>query len=944
MKSRIMKWFPVAAFSGDEETRQKAQVLHTITVAGILLSGLMIPVLWFSPENRVGNVIVDAVLFISLLLLQFLLRRNKVELTARAIIVLTFLWVTIASIAQGTIRSPVTSLYILVVIMASQFFKLRGIVVSTIASSLAILGLILAETAGLLPQPESTVTLTNWITYTIAILLTGFLAFYNTELTRNSLQRAEKEISERKAIEMELKILSRAVEQSPESIVITNLDGSIEYVNPSFTRVTGYTLEEAIGQNPRILKTDRTPEGTHVRLWDTVTAGKEWRGEFINRKKDGAFYTESAIISPITNPEGITTHYLAIKEDITERKRVEEALRETTESYRLLSENISDVIWILDMTTGKFRYVSPSVERLRGFSVEEVLTQTMLEAVVPDSLNSLMEKMPSRMKLFEQGQKISYIDELAQPCKEGSIVWTETKSIFQINETNGHLEVYGVSREINDRKRNQDLLQARLNLLELSAGRTLDEFLGTALDKIADFTGSVIAFFHFVEPDQKTLCLQAWSTRTLREFCKAEGKGMHYGIDTAGVWVDCVRQRMPIIHNDYASLPNRNGLPPGHAAVLRELVVPVYRNDRVVAILGVGNKPLDYNDKDVEGVSYLADVVWEIGLHKEAEQNLNEAHSRLNLLSQNLEDAGLIVYTRDADDKLHFEYLSSSMEALTGVKVEDAMRDSEALTSNILPEYRVQIREKLKESAQSLEQFRMEIQQRHAVTKQVRWLLLTFTPRKRPNGSTVWYGFQMDVTDRKRNEQAIEKANEQLRLDMDKIEQLQAELREQTLRDPLTGLYNRRYMSETISREMARSDREKSPVSFIMADIDHFKTINDLHGHQTGDRFLVEIAGLLKDNARSSDIVCRYGGEEFLLMLPGATTDDAARRAEELRQKIANLLVRQNGNDLKVTMSLGVSTFPEHGCDATDVIGKSDKALYLSKAAGRNRVTVWHSS
>jgi light-regulated signal transduction histidine kinase (bacteriophytochrome) len=132
-----------------------------------------------------------------------------------------------------------------------------------------------------------------------------------------------------------------------------------------------------------------------------------------------------------------------------------------------------------------------------------------------------------------------------------------------------------------------------------------------------------------VEKDEKSLILQAWSTRTVSEFCRAEGKGMHYNIDQAGVWVDCVRHRRPVVHNDYGSLPHRKGLPEGHAPVFRELVVPVIKNERMVAVLGVGNKPVDYTQEDVEIVSFLADVAWEIVERKRMEEALQQMNERL---------------------------------------------------------------------------------------------------------------------------------------------------------------------------------------------------------------------------------------------------------------------------------------------------------------------------
>lgn len=165
------------------------------------------------------------------------------------------------------------------------------------------------------------------------------------------------DISHHKDAENKLRQLSRAVEQSPVSIVITDTNGSIEYINPRFTQVTGYTLEEALGQNPRILKTDMTSPETHQQLWDTITAGREWHGEFVNRKKNGDIYFESASISPILDAQGNITHYVAVKEDITERKLAEERIR-------LLQVELREQA-IRDPLTGLYnrRYLNEVLER-----------------------------------------------------------------------------------------------------------------------------------------------------------------------------------------------------------------------------------------------------------------------------------------------------------------------------------------------------------------------------------------------------------------------------------------------------------------------------------------------------------------------------------------------------------------------------------------------------
>ena len=150
-----------------------------------------------------------------------------------------------------------------------------------------------------------------------------------------------------KRTNMQLARLSAAVEQSPASIVITDTAGNIEYVNPRFTEITGYSLEEALGKNPRILKTKMTPPETHRELWETIRAGKVWRGEFVNRKKNGELFYEHASVSPITDSQGNITNYLAVKENITEKKKAEEALRESEKRYRLLIDSLPDIAVLL---------------------------------------------------------------------------------------------------------------------------------------------------------------------------------------------------------------------------------------------------------------------------------------------------------------------------------------------------------------------------------------------------------------------------------------------------------------------------------------------------------------------------------------------------------------------------------------------------------------------
>jgi hypothetical protein len=160
---------------------------------------------------------------------------------------------------------------------------------------------------------------------------------------------------------------------------------------------------------------------------------------------------------------------------------------------------------------------------------------------------------------------------------------------------------------LTQQKRAEKIMHARLRLLKFAESHSLEEFTQATLDESEALTASTIGFYHLVEADQQTLLLQTWSTNTLQHMCKAEGKGQHYDITEAGVWVEGVYQRRPVIHNSYDGLPNRKGMPPGHAPVTRELVVPIIRANKIVAIIGVGNKPSDYDEWDVE-----ADHFWVI--------------------------------------------------------------------------------------------------------------------------------------------------------------------------------------------------------------------------------------------------------------------------------------------------------------------------------------------
>ncbi len=198
-------------------------------------------------------------------------------------------------------------------------------------------------------------------------------------------------------------------------------------------------------------------------------------------------------------------------------------------------------------------------------------------------------------------------------------------------------------RDISDRKRAEAITALRLRLIDYAVDHNLGQLLVRVLDEVGLLLESPIGFYHFVEADQQTISLQQWSTATLRDFCRADGKGGHYPIDQAGVWVDSVRTGKTVVHNDYSSLPGKKGLPPGHAQVIREVVVPVIRQGRLVAIFGLGNKPVDYTPLDVETIESVADVSWEIIERKRGEERLRAEEVRIRAISESAHDAIIMI-------------------------------------------------------------------------------------------------------------------------------------------------------------------------------------------------------------------------------------------------------------------------------------------------------------
>jgi diguanylate cyclase (GGDEF)-like protein/PAS domain S-box-containing protein len=437
-------------------------------------------------------------------------------------------------------------------------------------------------------------------------------------LVKNLESRVTERTADLLAANEQLRKLSSAIEQSPSSILITDLDANIEYVNPAFTHSTGYTFEEVRGRDPGLLKSELTTAQTYEEMWKALLAGKTWRGELANRKKNGSLYWESLVIAPVHDEQGAVTHYVSIHEDITTKKLAEQSLLESEKQYRDLFEMESDALLIIRNADGLILEANSAATALYGFSHEELL--------------------------------------------------------------------------------------ARHNF-DLSA-----------------------------EPE--------------------------------------------------ATQKATNSPAP---------------TDQIVSI------PLRWHRKK----------------------------------------GGTV--------------------------------------------------------------FPVEITARF-----ISW-----------KGESVHLAAIRDVTKR---------------------QQIEAELERLAITDPLTGLFNRRHFFAEAEKVFARSNFAPYELAVLMIDVDHFKMVNDTYGHQQGDLVLREIAQRIQESLRPTDILGRYGGEEFVALLPRTSSRELGPIADRILKSIQETSFDGNGTRISVTISLGLARLTEKVATLDELLSRADQALYTAKQLGRNRWAAWEAS
>lgn len=597
----------------------------------------------------------------------------------------------------------------------------------------------------------------------------------------------------------QLQQLSWVVEQNPATVIITNARGRIEFVNPKFTQLTGYTLEEVKGKNPNILKSNMTPLPTYHELWQCLNSGREWRGEFVNKKKNGELYWESASIGPIKNAAGVVTHFIAVKEDITERKKAEGALRKAEEDLRRLFADALEGIFRAS-PEGRFLVANPAAARILGYNS----TQEFV-AAINDVEQQIWETPEERQMVMgmiaERGTLRGH--ECKFRKKDGSTVWVSL-NIQTTATSDGQTEYYqGYFEDITEVRRDREALEETYRKLARS------------MESLKRRSEEITSLSEFARLLQSCLCREE-AYQIARSYCQKLFPDFKGGV--------------------YLTLASRDMVEVATTWGEDVISQPNFRPDECWALRSGRPHSVDKGDAPAQ----CAHMSQGDGL----------AYLCLPLLAQG-----------EAMGILHLEFPSDG----AGMNDED-------------------------------------------------WV--EFRSSRRELAGTV------------AEHVALALANLQLR----------ETLRSQSIRDPLTGLFNRRYMEESLEREILRSSRNKQTIGILLLDIDHFKRYNDTFGHESGDTVLREVGELLQGQVRGEDTACRFGGEEFLLILPGAPREVVLQRAEAIRESVHQLTLGFHGQPLgAITISIGAAIYPLQGRDAKSILAAADKALYTAKNSGRDR-------
>lgn len=742
------------------------------------------------------------------------------------------------------------------------------------------------------------------VAISIVVCLTLTASFFN--------QRLNVAIARTETLRQSEERFQALIQNSSDIILVVDLEGKISYCSASIQPLLGCTCEQWLGQT----LTQLVHQADAAIVGQLLVEVQENPG--INAKVECRFpdqaqrllYFEVVANNLLTNPK--VAGILMTCRDVTERRRVQDALQESEVRFRLMADTAPVFLWTADANK-QFNYVSKPWLDFAGRPLVEELGTGWVERVHPEDSTACLEtyyaafdhqqafRAEFRLRRFDscyrwflnsgiprfspQGQFVGYIGS----CVDITELKQTEESLIRIQKavdaaSNAILisDVAGTSLYHN---------QAFLNLLEYTV-EDLNGAGGTAKIYVDTAVGQQV---------MTTLSQQlSWTGEV-----ELQGR--------SGKLLSCLL-RADVIKTEASKVL-------GFIIILTDIA----ERKRNEAELQQANAQLQNWVAELESRTHQITVLNEMGDLLQACLNDQEAYRVIAQTAQHLfRGFPGAIYIRTSEQPL-VEQVASWGEPASG-QDEFFLDSCWALRRG---------RSHLVEASSS-ELLCQHIDQTQLATG---YLCVPMTAQSMALG-ILYLESGPELFPRLEAQQWLAIAiAERAALALFNLK-LQDSLRKQAIRDPLTNLYNRRHLDEWLERELHRANRNKSSIGVVMLDIDYFKSFNDNFGHKAGDLLLQEVSNLLQRFVRSSDIASRYGGEEFLLILPDTTLEAAQQRAEELRTRVKALHLNYQNQLLgPVTVSLGVAAFPEHGTTIDSLVRAADMALYRSKSTGRDRVT-----
>lgn len=802
---------------------------------------------------------------------------------------------------------------------------------------------------------------------------------------------------------MDTSLLTALLGHIPDAVLITDEHGVIQEVNDEFSALTGYARDEAIGQTPRLLRSGQMTPSFYRELWTTIRAGKRWRHDILNRRKNGSLYWADEVIEPVEFGE--KRYYLSFQRDVTEHYRTRQALDEAKawlEGFLRLSPAVFYVLPVSDLSVPLF--VSGTLETLQGENPERIFSdrRAWLERVYPDDRSALRRAFdPTAWG----ADRLSVRYRLR--CADGRYRWLRERAILVRDETGVPRFVVGV-------------------LLDL--GQEADHY--HLLDKLAtNLPGALYVFESTPEGEM----VFRYVSEGVADLCGVPARVLL--ADATAYFASIHPQDLPAVKAYYSEVVRT-------ATPWFQRYRHLLPDGRIVWVEG-RSVPERQADGSLWWYGFFADVTERV----ETEQRLRQQEALQRAILDNLQEVFVVLSVepdefrfRQANAQL-FERFDLDSESFAGSTLRDffPLPEAERIERNLqrcvqerqtlrfestlatrkgwrrfavslaplfdefgqvthlvclamdITDYYTLVRQSVEnaklaeERAQTLDSLLRAVGEGifgiNAAGRITFWnpaaerilgyradevigldAHLTFHAQ-RPDG-TPYSRHECPVLRALRERTSFFLIEEHFRhrdgrwipvlltatpvdaegavavfSDMTSIKQLQETLRRQAETDPLTGLANRRAFFEALRRYEILV-REGDRASVLMLDLDHFKRINDRYGHAVGDEVLQRFAEVLRDTVRGEDVPARIGGEEFAVLLPHTGLDGALTLAERIRSAVAQRCSLPEYPELQVTVSVGVSELSAQDTAADRALVRADAALYEAKACGRDRVVI----